>query len=242
MGGAVSRLIRKRQLILLIIYILVAVILLGRIVYWQFIEGDRLRQEAFNQQNRGRIISPKRGTIYDRNGKELAVSASVDTVWVNPIDIANSDLSMEKVAQDLASIIGMEETDVYSIITKKTSFNYLKRKIDRDVGDQVRKWIEDNKVKGIYVDEDTKRYYPKNNLGSHILGYTGFENQGLAGIEAVMEKYLKGVPGKILSELDAGGREIPVSDEKRIEAQDGLNVVLTIDETIQYFNKNKRLI
>jgi len=237
MTGGVSTLTKKRHLVLLIIYFLISAVLLGRVAYWQFIEGDRLRKEAFNQQNRGRIISPKRGTIYDRNGKELAVSASVDTVWVNPIDIASSEVSMEKVAKDLSSMLDMDEAEVYSIITKKTTFNYLKRKIDREVGDQIRKWIADNKIKGVYVDEDTKRYYPKRNLASHILGYTGSDNQGLAGIEAAMEKYLKGVPGKILSELDADGREIPFTEEKRIEAQDGLNVVLTIDETIQYFTE-----
>ena len=222
----ISLKIKKRQIILLIIYFVVIVGLLGRVAYWQFVEGARLREEVYVQHNRGRIISPRRGTIYDRNGKELAISASVDTVWVNPGDIPNSKISEEQIAEDLAAILEMDEEAVYKKITAKTTYDTIKKKIDREIGDKVRKWVKDNKVEGIYVDEDTKRFYPKGNLASHIIGFTGTDNEGLEGMEYVLEKYLKGTPGRVVSEVDAGNREIPFKVEKRIDPKDGLNAVL----------------
>lgn len=233
----ISLKIKKRQIVLLIIYFVVIVGLLGRVAYWQFVEGARLREEVYVQHNRGRIISPRRGTIYDRNGKELAISASVDTVWVNPGDIPNSKISEEQIAKDLAAILEMDEQAVYKKITAKTTYDTIKKKIDREIGDKVRKWVKDNKVEGIYVDEDTKRFYPKGNLASHIIGFTGTDNEGLEGLEYVLEKYLKGTPGRVVSEVDAGNREIPFKVEKRIDPKDGLNAVLTIDEWIQGFTE-----
>jgi stage V sporulation protein D (sporulation-specific penicillin-binding protein) len=233
----ISLKIKKRQIILLIIYFVVIVGLLGRVAYWQFVEGARLREEVYVQHNRGRIISPRRGTIYDRNGKELAISASVDTVWVNPGDIPNSKISEEQIAEDLAAILEMDEEAVYKKITAKTTYDTIKKKIDREIGDKVRKWVKDNKVEGIYVDEDTKRFFPKGNLASHIIGFTGTDNEGLEGLEYVLEKYLKGTPGRVVSEVDAGNREIPFKVEKRIDPKDGLNAVLTIDEWIQGFTE-----
>ncbi|MDD4495018.1 MAG: peptidoglycan glycosyltransferase, partial [Eubacteriales bacterium] len=225
---------KKRQLIILFIFLLALLLLLGRTFYWQIIDGPRLRKMAYENQALGRELSPKRGTIYDRNGKELAISASVDTVWVNPKDAVNSEMPLSSIATGLASILDLNAEDVLKKISKNTSYDTIIRKIDREIGDQVRLFIEENSLKGIYVEEDSKRYYPHGNLASHIIGFTGAENQGLEGLEAILENYLKGIPGKIVSEVDAGGREIPLNIEQRIEPQNGLNVILTIDQTIQY--------
>ncbi len=233
--AGVSLKVKRRQLVLLILYFLVAALLTGRVAYWQIVEGARLRKEAFIQHNSGRIISSRRGTIYDRNGKELAISATVDTVWVNPTDIPYSEPEPEEIAESLSHILNMDEQDILDKITRRTSYDTLKKKIDRETGDQVRKWVLDNDVHGIYVDEDNKRYYPKGSLASHVIGFTGVDNEGLEGLEFVLEKYLKGVPGRIVGEVDAGGHEMPFRTEKRIAPREGFNAVLTIDETIQYF-------
>jgi len=230
-------LLKKRLLVLLVVFFVAVVALVVRVGYIQLVDGERLQKMAFEQQNRGRTISPKRGTIYDRNGKELAISASVETISVNPSDLKNTGKTLESIAEGLAEILEMDKEEVLKRISKRTSYEIVKKKVDKEVGDKVRKWVEENKLSGIYIDEDTKRFYPGRNLAAHVIGFVGDDNQGLAGIEEVMEKYLKGVPGKILSEVDAGGRELPFRSEKRIEAQDGLNVVLTIDETIQYLTQ-----
>ena len=228
---------KKRMLALLCIFALVVTGLIGRLAVIQFVEGSELQKKAFEQQNRGRMISPIRGTIYDRNGKKLAISVQVATISCNPNQVANNtkNISVDGVADGLASILEMDRNTILKLITKKVSYVTIKRKVDKETETSIRTWIIENKVKGINIDEDAKRYYPNGNLMSHLLGFTGDDNQGLmGGVEEMMEKYLKGTPGKILSEVDARNNAIPLESEKRIDAQDGLNVVLTIDETIQY--------
>ena len=227
---------KKRLMVLLVSFTVIVIGLIVRIAHIQFVEGYELQKKAFIQQNTGRVISPIRGTIYDRNGKKLAISVQAATISCNPNEIAkNKKLTTEQVAEGLARLLSMNKDSVYSIITKNVSSAIIKRKVDRETEIRIRTWISENSVRGINIDEDAKRYYPGGNLMSHILGFTGDDNQGLmGGIEEVMDKYLKGVPGKILSEVDARGSAVPSEREKRIDAQDGLNVVLTIDETIQY--------
>jgi len=225
------------MLALLCIFTVVVAILIGRLAVIQFVEGSELQKKAFEQQNRGRTISPIRGTIYDKNGKKLAISVQVATISCNPSQIAKNAKTIppEKIADDLADILEMDRDSILKLITKNVSYVAIKKKVDKETETKVRTWIAKNRVTGINIDEDAKRYYPGGNLMCHVLGFTGDENQGLmGGIEEVMEKYLKGTPGKILSEVDARNNAIPSDTEKRIDAQDGLNVVLTIDETIQY--------
>lgn len=228
--------LKKRLIIMLAAFAMVVAVLMGRLAYIQFVQGSELQKKAFMQQNQGRTISPIRGTIYDRNGKKLAISVQVATITCNPNDISsNKKLTTDEIADGLAPLLNMDRNEIYRMITKDVNRVTLKRKVDQETEDNVRKWVTEKKVKGINIDEDAKRYYPNSNLVSHILGFTGDDNQGLqGGVEDVMEKYLKGTPGKILSEVDAKSRAIPLDTEKRIDAQDGLNVVLTIDETIQY--------
>lgn len=226
--------LKKRMLAILIIFTIIIALLLAQVAFIQFVQGEELQKKAYAQQNSGRTISPIRGTIYDRNGKELAISVQVGTVTCNPNSVKESKKPAEDIAAELAGILGMETDDVLKAITKKSNYVTIKKKVDKETEDKVRKWIKDENIKGINIDEDAKRYYPNGNLASHVIGFTGSDNQGLQGIESVMEKYLKGMPGKILSEVDARGSALPLDTEKRIDAQDGYNVVLTIDETIQY--------
>jgi stage V sporulation protein D (sporulation-specific penicillin-binding protein) len=230
-----SILIKKRLLVILVFFTLVAVSLLGRVAYIQVVKGESLQKKAFEQHNLSIIISPRRGTIYDRNGKELAVSASVETIYVNNQDIEKSNKDKEMIAEELAQILELDKEAVLKKLNKKSEYEVIKKKVDREVGDRVRRWIEEDNISGVYIVEDTKRYYPYRNLAAHVIGFTGDDNQGLNGIEIMMEQYLKGVPGRVLSEVDAKNRALPFKIEKRIDPQDGLNVILTIDETIQYF-------
>lgn len=225
---------KKRLIVLLVVFTVTVAALLTRIGFIQFVQGEELQKKAYLQQNTGRTISPIRGSIYDRNGKDLAISVQVATVTCSPNDIKNSKFTADQVADGLSPILEMDRNELYALVTKNTYYVVLKRKVDKTVEDKVRKWIEKNNVKGVYLGEDAKRYYPDGNIASHVIGFTGDDNQGLTGIESVMDKYLKGAPGRILSEVDASGRAVPQSTEKRIDAEDGLNVVLTIDETIQY--------
>lgn len=227
---------KKRLMFMLCTFVIIIAALTARLAYIQFVQGSELQKKAFVQQNSGRIISPIRGTIYDRNGKKLAISVQAGTVSCNPNEVANNKkLSVDEIADDLAEMLSLNRDDVYRLITKKVNSAIIKRKIDQETESRIRTWMSENSVKGINIDEDAKRYYPNGNLMSHILGFAGDDNQGLmGGVEEVMDKYLKGTPGKILSEVDARGGAVPSGSEKRIDAQDGLNVVLTVDETIQY--------
>lgn len=234
-----SVVMKKRLIFLMLAFSALIVALIVRVGWIQIVRGDWYQKKAYEQHNRDREITPRRGTIFDRNMKALAMSANVERIVVNPQDFEKlKDAERQKVAQKLSEILELKEEDVLKKLNRDTSYELIKRQVEKEAGDRVRKWIEDEEIIGIHIDEDTKRYYPQNNLAAHVIGFTGIDNQGLHGIEFAMEKYLKGVPGKILSETDASGRYVPFSKEKRIDPQEGLNVVLTIDENIQYFASN----
>ncbi|MDK2798869.1 MAG: hypothetical protein PWP27_569 [Clostridiales bacterium] len=228
--AAPNLMIKKRVLLLLVFFTLAAIGLMIRTGWWQIYEGERLQKEAIQQQTRDRIINSKRGTIFDRNGKPLAVSASVETVSAIPNEIRKAG-NAEEVAAKLSQILNMDYEEIYQKITKNSAYEIVKRKIEKKEADEIRKL----KFKGIHLDEDSKRYYPYGNFASHVIGATGFDNQGLFGIEAKYDKYLKGLPGRIVSAKDAIGTDMPYKYEKYINPEDGVNVVLTIDEVIQHF-------
>jgi stage V sporulation protein D (sporulation-specific penicillin-binding protein) len=236
-SSKMKRRINKRMYYALSFCMLFLVFLIGKTGYLQIVKGDQLQKQAIEQQTRDRIINSKRGTIFDRNGKQLAVSASVETVTASPAEIsANSDIvSVETVAEGLASVLGLEYDFIYEKITRKSSYEIIKRRIEKEEADLVREFITNNKIVGVRLDSDTKRFYPYASLASHVIGFTGLDNQGLEGIEMVFDKYLKGSPGRIVSAKNAAGTEMPFKYEKLVDPQDGLNVVLTIDETIQRF-------
>ncbi len=233
--AGLNLLIKKRLLFILFIISILMLALLLRVAWIQIVQGDWFQRLAFEQQTSGLVINPKRGGIFDRNGKEMAISASVETISANPQEVRKSKLDSDIIAQELSQILGVSKDDVLKRITKASRYEIIKTKVDKEIGDKVRKWKQEKKVPGIYIYEDTKRFYPNRNLAAHVIGFTGADNQGIDGVEKMMDQYLKGTPGKILSEVDAGGRGLPFREEKHIAPQDGLNVVLTIDETIQYF-------
>ena len=199
----------------LFICIILFLILAVRIGYIQFIQGEELQTLAYVQQTLDRTINPNRGTIYDRNGVTLAMSASVETVTVNPTNISKDN--KEKVAKALSDIFELDYEKVLKKVSKKTSIETVIKKVEKEKTDELRKWMNENGItSGINIDEDTKRYYPYGNLASHIIGFTGSDNQGLGGIEAKYNEILSGVQGKITRTSDASGSVIGTGKEEYV--------------------------
>ena len=188
---------------------------------------------AYAQHTLDRKINPKRGTIYDATGtKVLAVSSTVRSVTVNPVNIQAEN--KEKVARALTDILGVDYDKTLSKITKKTGIETIATKIDEDTADRLMVWLGENGITtGVNIDEDTKRYYPYNSLASQIIGFCGSDNQGLDGIEALYDEELKGKNGKIIKITDAKGKTLLKEGEDYESGIDGNDLILTIDATIQ---------
>lgn len=223
---------KRRLKNIMLVALSVLILLNGRIGFIQFVQGEELEAMAYQQQTLDRSINPKRGTIYDATGKVLAVSSTVETVTVNPTNIPSEN--KEKVAKILTEIFELDYDTVYRKVTKRSSIETIVKKVEKEKTNLLRKWMEENNIKtGINIDEDTKRFYPYNNLASQIIGFCGSDNQGLDGLEARYETELKGSTGKIVRLSDANGKEMGTEGEEYIPAVDGNDLVLTIDATIQ---------
>lgn len=223
---------RKMRNILFICFLIIIGLMI-RLAFIQFVSGKELSNLAYEQQTLARKINPKRGTIYDASGKvTLAVSSTVETVTVNPSNIAKED--KEKVAKKLSELFELNYENVLKKVTKRSSIETIAKKVEKEKTDELRIWMEQNKiVTGINIDEDTKRYYPYSNFASQVIGFCGSDNQGLDGIEAKYDEQLKGKQGSIQRHTDAKGGEIGTEGENYIPAVDGNSLVLTIDYTIQ---------
>ena len=225
--------VKKKMLIVLIVCMIGFLYVLGYVAYWQFVKGSELSQSALEQQTRDKTINSKRGAIMDRNGNVLAASISVETITASPVDVKKNKVTIEEISRNLATLLDMDYEDVYKKLDRNTSYVIVKRKVDKAVGDSVRKYLSDNNISGFTLLTDTKRYYPYDNLASHIIGFTGMDNQGLAGIELQYDSYLKGAAGRLITASDASGSVMPFDYERLVDPEDGLSVVLTIDENIQ---------
>lgn len=223
---------KKRLITILCCFGVLIIYLLCNMFKWQIIKGKELREASYNQQTKNRTISPKRGVIYDRNGTVLAESVTVETISITPKNIDEKD--KEKTAKGLSKILGLNYEDVLAKTKKNTADEVIAKKLDKDVTDEIRTWISEENIKGVNIYEDTKRYYPNGKLLSHVLGFCGVDNQGLEGLEVQYESVLKGVAGQLVVGTDAIGNELPLNDEKYIPPEDGLDLVLTVDEMIQY--------
>ena len=224
---------KRRMKIWLIIVIIISILFMIRIAWIQFVDGDRLKQMALEQQSIDRAVNPRRGTIYDATGKNvLAISSTVNTITVNPNNISKEN--KEKVAEALANIFDLDYETVLKRVKKNSSIENIAKRVDKDKADELRIWMADNNIDvGINIDEDTKRYYPYNSLASQVIGFCGSDNQGLDGIEAIYEEELQGEKGRITKVTDANGGEIDGEGENYIPATDGNDLVLSIDATIQ---------
>ena len=228
--GEIKTNIRKRTAVTAKIVAFAMLVLILRLANWQFVRGSEMQTSAIEQQTMDSVVTSKRGIIYDRNGKVLAQSVSVQTVTASPAEVKKSKKAA-KTAKKLAELLNMDADEIEKKITKNSMYEIVARKIDNSTAEKIRK----AGLKGIHLIEDSKRTYPYGSLASHVVGFVGTDNQGLAGTEMVYDKYLKGMPGRMISAKSASGTEMPYKYEKYINPENGSNLVLTIDEVIQHF-------
>ena len=228
---------RKRLIVLSISFFLLFIALILRIAYLQFVEGSYLSKQASSRQTSTITITPSRGTIYDSQGKVLAISADVDTVSVNPSRLKyddDSEVQLEFVAQSFSNIFGLDYSETFEKLSSDESNVIIASKVENDKIELLRDWMKSNNIhSGINIDSAVKRYYPYNNLASHVIGFTGTDNNGLFGLENSLDPILAGTVGKMVTITDAVESEIPNQQQSYIEAENGNDIYLTIDVNIQ---------
>jgi len=226
MNKSLDQAVRQRTVSVFILFVIFVLALGGRLFWIQVVKSGEYESRARSQRIRELQVEPARGIIMDRNGNRLAVSTSRSTVVGLPGEVKNP----EQTAHLLADILDMEYSTVYGRLTRQADAVYVKRKISEEKKEK----IEREEIAGITFTEESERFYPQEELASHLLGFSGIDGQGLEGLELAMDSYLKGSPGLISAEVDGAGRFIPGNVERYIEPEDGYNLHLTVDELIQY--------
>ncbi len=238
--------IKKRALIIFVVFATLFVLLIGRLAYWQIYRGGDMRERALNQQTSKTTVTASRGNIYDRNGKILAESANVSTLVCNPRDVADKG-DADIAADILSELLDLDREEVYTKLTKSgTSYQTIKKRLTVDETEAItelkaqtegKSESELEKAKaltGVYFEEDSKRYYLYN-VAPHVIGFTGYDNNGLQGIELTFDDELSGTAGNISAARTASGTTLTDKEYESIaQAADGSDVTLTIDETIQH--------
>lgn len=229
--GTITRKKRMRNMIFVVLIIMFG--LAFRIGWIQFKMGNKLQHMAHLQQTLEREFNPKRGTIYDATGEKiLAVSASVESITVNPVNISSEN--KERVARKLSELFELDYEKVLKKVSKRSSIETIAKKVDKSKTDELRIWLDENNITtGVNIDVDTKRYYPYNSLAAQIIGFCGSDNQGLMGIEAKYDSELKGQNGSIVKLTDAKGGNLDDEGEEYVKAINGNDLILSIDATIQ---------
>ncbi len=213
------------------------IVLAVKLYQIQILQHDKYEELAVEQQTREAKVTAARGTIFDTNGKILAMSASVETVFISPYEIELYKEDKALIAGFLSELLSVDEAKILEKMEDTASqYKTIKPKIEKDLADKVRQFIKDNKLKSIHLETDSKRYYPNSTLASHVLGFVGDENKGLNGLESQYDSYLQGTDGRIVRLKNAKGTDMLFTDfENYIDAQNGDDVTLTIDSTIQYY-------
>lgn len=219
--------VRKRLTLTFILAGVAFAFLMGRLAWVQFVHGEELQEKALEVRMRDIPVEAKRGSILDRNGKELVISISVDSIYATPGRVEDPRGTADK----LAPILDMDADKLYERLSKKSSFEWIKRKVDNETSEKIRSLD----LQGIGFVEESKRHYLDPGLAPHVLGFAGIDNQGLTGVERSYDEELRGKPGRIVVEHDAAGRKVPEAMHQYIPPKQGRDIVLTLDETIQYF-------
>lgn len=235
--GPAQRLRQRTAILILLILVLGFGAAVLRLTYLTTVQSSELQESAVDLQLADTTVSAKRGTIYDANGNVLAESASVWQVVMSPVNFKN-DKQRQAAAKGLSEIFDLEYNDVLDDTKQQSHYVVVKRRIESDEREKVLELIDtlkkDYNCSGvIQLLDDYKRYYPKNSLASSVIGFTGSDDQGLEGVEYEYDSYLSGTPGRIITAQNARGTDMPFRYEQNVESEDGNNVYLTIDETIQ---------
>ena len=237
---APNRSMVSRTLLLMAVFGIVAfIVLAARLYKVQIIDHDMYESSAVEQQVRDTTLTASRGTIYDSNMKILAMSATVNTVYISPAELIKyKETDMKSmISSRLSEILGVSYDDIMKKWDDTASwYKTVAVKIESDLADQVRAFKNEYDLKSVHIVPDTKRYYPYSNLASQIIGFVGTENTGLEGVEAVYDSYLEGVNGRIVKLTAENGIDLPYTGyENYFDATDGKSLVLTVDSTIQYY-------
>ncbi len=235
-GQRASQGILRRTMVITLLVALAFVPLIWTLFQLMILDHDKYEQMAIANQTRSTSLSAERGVIYDRNMNILAKSVTVENVFIDPNQIATEQQNLNLIATGLAEILDVEESFVYEqAADTKMRYKVIRRKIDADLAQEVRDFINENEIKGIYLEPDTKRSYPYGTLCAQVLGFTREDNVGAEGIEAYYDSYLQGTAGEIITTKGNLGTEMLYNYEKYYDASDGNSLVLTIDATVQYY-------
>lgn len=218
---------RRHTVFMLVVWEIMLTCLIFRIFYIQYFKGEQYQILAYEQQTRDRLISPVRGEIQDRNGVAIAASVTVASVSVIHAQVTDA----EKVAKILSEKLELDYNETLEKVNKRVALMRIKNKVDKKLAEE----IQAMKLDGVMVDEDILRVYPYNNLASHVVGFVGKDNQGIIGLEAKYENYLKGEKGKIKTQTDGRGIELKNSEQDRIPPKAGYNLVTSIDINLQQY-------
>ena len=230
--------VRNRAFMLLVFLGIVAFLAVGANLFKiQVIEHDEHEAAAISQQTRDSTIRASRGTIYDRNGKVLAKSVAAESVYIDPYMLNLEGEDANAISTALSELLGVDKYEVLKKFEDTTRRGLsIKLKIEAEEAARVRTYISENKIKSVYLMEDTRRYYPQSTLASNVIGFVGTDNYGLDGLEAKYDSYLTGEDGRVVRLKNVSGTDMMFSDyESSFDAKNGNDVTLTIDNTIQYY-------
>ena len=248
-----NQIIRNRTfVVMLLLGIATFALLFVKLYSLQIVQHESLQEKAVAQQTRSTVVTASRGTIYDTNGNVLAISATAETVFVSPAEIAeNKDTqSSGDIAKGLSRILGVDEDTILKKMEKTSSqYEVVKLRADQTVADQVRRFIngeiddEGNEIPkekqvrlhGVYLETDSKRYYPYSTLAANVVGFVGTDNTGLYGLEAKYDSVLQGTSGLTVTAKNAAGTDLLYQYEQYYDAQNGDSLVLTVDTNVQYY-------
>ena len=240
-----NRVIQTRSFVLMLVMgIGMFVLLFFQLFDLQIVRHEELQSKAVNQQTRRTVVTASRGTIYDRSGNIMAISASAETVILSPLEIDRAvndkddpvTWTKDSLAAGLAEILDGDASAIRRRMDNTESqYELIKLRADEEVADAVRAYINENKIVGVHLVADAKRYYPYGSLASHVIGFVGDDNTGLYGLEARYEQELEGQSGLVVSAKDNAGNDMMYAYEQYFAAQNGSDLTLTLDATIQYY-------
>lgn len=216
----------NRAAVAIAVFAVIALVFVGRLVYLQVIKSSEYSAMAQESRTANIETSPRRGTIYDRNGYVLATSVDATTIYANPYEVTDA----KGEAKELAEILGGEAADYEALLTKDDiSFVYIKRKADVEVADRVKEL----KLAGIYFLSDTKREYPYGQIGGQVIGTVNIDGEGLTGLELQYDDVLSGTGGKLVVERGRDGTPIPGGVKEEVAAVDGQDIIISLDISLQ---------
>ena len=231
-----NRIIQSRTLLLLGVFgVLTFVVLFTKLYHWQITEHEELQSAAVRQQTLRTTVEASRGTIYDRNGTILAMSASAENIFISPKEIIENEQDQDLIAEGLAGILELDKDDILKMMEKTSSqYEVLKKKADDELADKVREFINENNLKGVFIRPTSKRSYPKGSLAAQVIGFAN-DNGGAMGLESAYNDVLTGESGMVVTARDRDGRAVLYQYDQYFDAENGCDLQTTLDTTIQYY-------